>query len=170
MAVYEANMRSLAEFISETKLSFNPFSVKSTEGYRQDGPRSRYEISAKKITCDKINIVNDCFIDIDGNITITSYIPGFSYSLITNELSEYYKSGDSLGFKFKVDSFVLKQKVTNKDIKLESYNDFEKCLNNLIEDIKEELQNKINEFKYSSWKIEGVCCSIQWQIDKIKRD
>lgn len=89
MAVYEMNIRNLSEYISDTKFGFGIKNVTSTTGYRIDGS-SQYAIEAHDIKCDKIYVVNDCFIDISGNIEITSYIPTIKYFLISNELSKYY--------------------------------------------------------------------------------
>lgn len=83
MAVYEANTRSLAEFISDTKLGFIPCNVESTTGYRMNGEGSNYIISAHEIHCDRIYVVNNCFIDIEGNIVVTSYVPAIKYHLIS---------------------------------------------------------------------------------------
>lgn len=164
MAVYEANTRSLAEFISDTKFGFMPSEVTSTKGWRGDG--SRYMISVHKISCDRIYVVNDCFIDIDGNIIITSYVPAIKYLLISNELSACYRSGEHLSFDFKAHSQVLKYEI-GKNIELKSYDDFKKCIDNLIEYIGQNIEKTINDFK-GEWKIDGVMCDILWQVDRIK--
>ena len=166
MAVYEANIRSLAEFLSDTKLGFIPCAVSSTTGYRRDG--SRYMISAHNIKCDRIYVVNDCFIDTEGNIVVTSYVPAIEYYLISNELSPCYKKGDHLSFGFKADSQVLRLKI-GKNVKLETYDDFERCMDYLIAYIGQNIEETINDFKGGSWKIEDVVCDIKWQVDKIKR-
>lgn len=165
MAVYEANIKSLAEFISDTKLGFIPSEVTSTSGYRRDG--SSYMISAHKINCDRIYVVNDCFLDINGNVIITSYIPAIKYYLMTNELSPCYRKGDHLGFEFKTNSQVLKYEIKN-DIELKSYDDFEKYIGKLIKFIGKNIEKSINEFKGGSWRIDGVKCDIFWQVDKVK--
>ena len=165
MAVYEANTRSLAEFISDTKFGFVPDKVTSTSGWRGDG--SRYMISAHKISCDRIYVVNDCFIDVDGNIIVTSYIPAIKYFLISNELSACYRNGEHLSFEFKAESQVLRYEI-GKDIELKSYDDFEKCMDNILRFIGNNIEESINEFCGSSWKIDGVICDILWQVDKIK--
>ena len=166
MAVYEANIRSLAEFISDTKLGFMPREVESTTGYRRDG--SRYIISAHKINCDRIYVTNDCFIDIDGNIIVTSYIPAIKYYLISNELSACYGSGKHLSFEFKTESQVLRYKI-GKNIELKSYDDFKKCMDNIIKYIGQNIEKSINDFRGNSWKIEDVICDILWQVDKTKK-
>lgn len=166
MAVYEANIRSLAKFISDTKLGFIPSKVNSTTGYRVDG--SKYMISAHKINCERIYIINDCFVDINGNIVVTSYIPNIKYRLVTNELSAYYKKGDHLSFEFMSDSKVLRYKINN-NIELKFFDDFERCMNNLIEYIEQNIEDTINEFKGNSWGIYGVVCDILWQVDKTKK-
>jgi hypothetical protein len=165
MAVYEANIRSLAEFISDTKLGFIPSEVTSTKGWRGDG--SRYMISAHKINCDRIYVTNDCFIDIDGNIVVTSYIPAIKYNLISNELSPYYKNGEHLSFGFKTESQVLRYEI-GKDVELNSYDDFQDCMDCLVEYIGQNIEKTINDFKGGSWKIDDVVCDILWQVDKIK--
>ena len=167
MAVYEANTRSLAEFISDTKLGFMPDKVSSTVGYRDTGSRSRYNISAHKIGCDRIYVINDCFIDIEGNIVVTSYVPAIKYRLITNELSNYYRDDEHLSFGYKVNSQVLRYKI-GKDTELKSYDDFEECMDCLIEYIGQNIEESINEFSGGDWKIKDVMCDILWQIDKIK--
>jgi hypothetical protein len=166
MSVYEANIRSLAEFISDTKFGFMPLKVKSTTGYRGDN-NSNYEISAYKICCDRIYVVNDCFIDIDGNIVVASYIPNIKYSLYTNELSGYYKDGEHLPFLFNCNSNVIRYKI-GKDIELKSYDDFEECMAMLIEFIEQHIENAINSFDGGAWTIKNVDCDISWQVDKIK--
>lgn len=165
MAVYEANIRSLAEFISDTKFGFIPDKVTSTKGWRGNG--SKYMISAHKINCDRIYVVNDCFIDVDGNIVVTSYIPAIKYYLISNELSACYKNGEHLSFEFKADSQVLRYEI-GKDIELKSYDDFQDCMDCLIEYIGQNIEETINDFKGGSWKINDVVCDILWQVDKIK--
>lgn len=166
MAVYEANIRSLAEFISGTKLGFIPDKVTSTKGWRRDG--SSYMISVHKISCDRIYVVNDCFIDVHGNIVVTSYIPAIKYYLVSNELSACYGKGEHLSFEFEADSQVLKYEI-GKDIDLKSYDDFKKCMDELIEYIGENIEETINDFKGGSWKIDDVECDILWQVDKIKK-
>ena len=166
MAVYEANTKSLAEFISDTKLGFMPASVSSSTGYRRNG--SQYIIKANDIKCDRIYVVNDCFIDIDGNIVVASYIPEIKYFLITNELSECYKPGTHLSFEYKAESQVLNYVIT-KDISLKSYEDFKICIENLIDFIGKKIEDSINDFKNSGWQIKDVICDISWQIDKIKK-
>lgn len=166
MAVYEANIRSLAEFISDTKFGFMPNKITSTKGSRED--KSRYTISAHKINCDRIYVVNDCFIDIDGNIVVTSYIPSIKYYLISNELSAYYEKDTHLSFEFKADSQVLRYEI-GKDIELKSYDDFQDCIDCLIEHIGQNIEETINNFKGNSWKIDDVVCDILWQVDKIKK-
>lgn len=166
MAVYEANIRSLAEFISDTKLGFIPHAVRSTTGYRRDG--SSYIISAHDIKCDRIYVVNDCFIDIDGNIVVTSYIPALKYYLISNELSPAYRKGEHLSFEFNADSQVLRYEI-GKDIELNTYDDFENCIENLISYIGQNIEETINDFKGGSWRMEDVVCDIEWQVDKIKK-
>lgn len=170
MAVYEANTRSLAEFISDTKLGFMPCDVESTTGYRIGGS-SYYAISAHEIHCDRIYVVNDCFIDIEGNIVVTSYIPAIKYFLFTNELSPSYEKGRHLSFGYKVDSQVLRYEI-GKDIELKSYDDFESCMEKLIRFIGNNIEEEINKFKRNknnSWKIDNVVCDIEWQVDKIKK-
>ena len=165
MAVYEANVRSLAEFISDTKFGFMPDKVTSTSGWRVDG--SRYMISAHKISCDRIYVVNDCFIDVDGNIVVTSYIPAIKYRLITNELSGYYNNDEHLSFGYKTNSLVLRYEIEN-GIELKSYKDFEECMDSLIEYIGQNIEESINEFRGGDWIIEDIMCDILWQVDKIK--
>ena len=167
MAVYEANTRSLAEFISDTKFGFMPDKVNSKPGYRNTGSRSRYKISAHKIGCDRIYVVNDCFIDIDGNIVVTSYIPAIKYRLITNELSGYYNNNEHLSFGYKTNSQVLRYEIEN-GIELKSYKDFEECMDSLIEYIGQNIEESINEFRGGDWIIEDIMCDILWQVDKIK--
>lgn len=166
MAVYEANIRSLAEFISNTKLGFMPCNVKSTTGYRINNG-STYMISAHEIHCDRIYVVNDCFIDIEGNIVVTSYIPTIQYYLITNELSPCYQRGAHLSFQFQADSQVLRYEI-GKNIRLKIYNDFESCVENLIRYIGQNIEEMINDFKGVSWKMDNVVCDIEWQVDRIK--
>lgn len=166
MAVYEANTRSLAEFISDTKLGFMVCGVESTTGYRRDG--SSYMISAHEIHCDRIYVVNDCFIDIEGNIVVTSYIPAIEYYLISNELSPSYGKGKHLSFGYKTDNQVLRYEI-GKDIELKTYDDFENCMENLVRYIGQNIEEMINDFKGGSWRIEDVVCDIKWQVDKIKR-
>lgn len=166
MSVYEANTRSLAEFISNTKLGFMPCGVKSTTGYRRDG--SSYMISAHKIHCDRIYIVNDCFIDIEGNIVVASYIPAIKYILISNELSPCFNEGEHLGFEYRADSQVLRYEI-EKDIKLRTYDDFENCIENLIRHIGQNIEKMINNFKGGSWSIDNVVCGIEWQVDRTLR-
>ena len=165
MAVYEANIRSLAEFISDTKLGFIPKEVESTIGYRKDG--SSYMISVHEIRCDRIFIVNDCFIDIEGNIVITSYVPEITYYLLSNELSSCYSKGTHLSFEFRADSQVLRYEI-GKDIELKTYDDFKRCMEDLIKYIGLNIEEMINGFKCGSWRIEDVVCDIEWQVDKIK--
>ena len=167
MAVYEANVRSLAEFISDTKFGFMPDKVTSTSGWRVDG--SRYMISAHKISCDRIYVVNDCFIDVDGNIVVTSYIPAIKYRLITNELSGYYNNDEHLSFGYKTNSLVLRYEIEN-GIELKSYKDFEECMDSLIEYIGQNIEESINEFRGGDWIIEDIMCDILWQVDKIKNE
>ena len=167
MAVYESNIRSLAEFISETKLGFEPREVISTKGYRINNGGSRYEISAHKINCNRIYVVNDCFIDIDGNIIVISYVPSVEYTLVSNELSPCYRRGEHLCFKYKADSQVLKYEIGN-DVNLNSYNDFHNSIENLIKFIGKNIEASINEFNGDSWRISGVKCNILWQTDKVK--
>lgn len=163
MSVYEANTRSLAEFISNTKLGFMPCSVKSTTGYRRDD--SSYMISAHKIRCDRIYAVNDCFIGMDGNIVVASYIPSINYTLISNELSPCFSEGAHLGFEYRADSQVLRYEI-GKDTKLRTYDDFENCLENLIRHIGQNIEKMINNFKGGSWSIDNVVCGIEWQVDR----
>ena len=165
MAVYEANVRSLAEYISDTKLGFIPKEVKSTTGYRVSG--SQYLIEAHDINCDRIYVVNDCFIGTDGNIVVISYIPAVEYSLITNELSPCYGKGKHLSFKYETESQVVRYTV-EKNIELNSYSDFEDCMNCLIEFIGQNIEKSMNEFR-GSWRIDDVVCDIVWQVDKIKK-
>lgn len=84
------NIRNLSEYISDTKFGFGIKNVTSTTGYRIGGS-SQYAIEAHDIKCDKIYVVNDCFLNIDGNIEIISYIPSIKYFLISKELSKYYR-------------------------------------------------------------------------------
>lgn len=168
MAVYEANTRSLAEFISDTKLGFIPYDVESTVGYRRDSNDSSYMISAHEIHCDRIYVVNDCFIDTEGNIVVTSYVPAIKYHLISNELSPSYGKGRHLSFEYRVDSQVLRYEI-GKDIELKTYDDFENCLKNLIRYIGQNIEEMINQFKSGTWKIEDVVCDIEWQVDRIKK-
>lgn len=170
MAVYEANTRSLAEFISDTKLGFMPCDVESTTGHRVNSGSS-YMISAHEIHCDRIYVVNDCFIDVEGNIVVTSYVPAIKYYLISNELSPSYGKGEHLSFKHKADSQVLRYEICN-NIELKTYDDFESCMEKLIRFIEINIEETINEFKKdkdNSWRIEDVVCDIEWQVDKIKR-
>ena len=165
MAVYEANTRSLAQYISDTKLGFNPESVKSTTGYRVSG--NRYLIEAKSIQCDRIYVVNDCFIEANGNIVVTSYVPAVKYCMISNELSECYNRGANLSFEYHASSQVLRYEI-DKNTMLETYADFENCMECLIKFIGINIEKSINEFK-GSWKLEDIVCDIQWQVDRIKR-
>lgn len=167
MAVYEATAKSLAEFISDTKLGFMPCDVESTTGNRKNGEGSSYEISAHEIHCDRINVMNDCFVDIEGNIVVVSYIPAIKYHLISNELSPCYDKGRHFSFEYKVDSQVLRYEFKN-DINLKTYDDFQNCIENLIRYIGRNIEEKINNFKGGSWKIDGVVCDIEWQVDRIK--
>ena len=165
MAVYEANIRSLAEFISDTKLGFKSSGVRSTTGYRNNG--SKYMVSAHEISSDRIYITNDCFIDTNGNMVVTSYIPAIKYYLVTNELSSHYRKGEHLSFDFKANSQVLRYEI-NKDIELKSYEDFQKCIDNIINLIGQHIEKSINDFKGNAWKIEDVVCNVSWQVDRIK--
>ena len=169
MAVYEANIRSLAEFISDTKFGFMPENVESDIGYRVNKTGNRYKIAAYEIKCDRIYVTNDCFIDVDGNIVVTSYIPSFRYALRTNELSGYYSKDTHLHFEFYADSQVVTNSIRSNVI-LESYDDFKKCLNEVMESIEYCLKCAINDFRpyQSEWRIEDVVCDIEWQVDKIK--
>lgn len=168
MAVYEANTRSLAEFISDTKLGFMPCDVESTTGHRVNAEGSNYMISAHEIHCDRIYVVNDCFIDVEGNIVVTSYVPAIKYYLVSNELSPSYGKGKHLSFEYRADSQVLRYEI-GKDIELKTYDDFESCMENLVRYIGQNIEEMINDFKGSSWRIEDVVCDIEWQVDKIKR-
>lgn len=179
MAVYEANIRSLAEFISDTKLGFIPCEVESTTGYRINGESSNYIISVHE----RIYVVNDCFIDLEGNIVVVSYIPAIKYHLISNELSTSYRKWEHVPFEYKTDSKVLRYEI-EKDIELKTYDDFENCMEDLVRYIGQNLERDcketitcemclieemINEFKNSSWRIDNVVCNIEWQVDKIKK-
>lgn len=166
MAVYEANARSLAEFISDTKLGFIPSKVTSTTGYRVNG--TSYLIEAHDIRCDRVYVVNDCFINTDGTIVVTSYIPAIKYFLISNELSSYYKKGEHLSFEYKTESQVLRYEI-RKNLILESYDDFEDCMDSLVEFIGQNIEESINDFDCNGpWKMDNVVCDIMWQVDKIK--
>lgn len=166
MAVYEMNMKDLARFISDTKFGFMPIDVDSTIGYRTNG-NSEYKIDAHKITCNRIYVVNDCFLNTDGNIVVTSYIPAIEYFLNTNELSPYYSSGKHLMFKFEAYSQVLRYEIGK--ITLSSFDDFKECMNLLIDFIGENIESTINDFCFGEWNICNVDCDICWQVDKIKR-
>lgn len=166
MAVYELNINSLANFISDTKLGFIPDNVNSTAGYRKND--SSYMISVHEIHCDRIYVVNDCFIDTENNIVVTSYIPAIKYHLISNELSPCYSKNRHLSFEYKTNSQVLRYNI-GKDIKLKTYDDFENCLKNLIRYIGQNIEEMINQFESGTWKIEDVVCDIEWQVDRIKK-
>lgn len=165
MSVYKINFEDLAKFISDIKFGFKLSSVTSTEGWRCDG--ARYKISVQKINCDRIQIVNDCFINYDGSVTVISYIPEINYHLISNELSACYNN-THLPFEFKANSKVIRYKIGN-DTKLKSFEDFQDCVDCLIEYIGQNIEHMINEFNGGQWNIEDVICDITWQVDKFKR-
>lgn len=168
MAVYEMNIKDLARFISDTKFGFMPIDVDSTIGYRTNG-ESRYKIDTHEINCNRIIITNDCFINTDGNIVVASYIPAIEYRLKTNEFPPYYNIGKHLVFDFKTNSFVLEYKI-EKDIILDSFNDFRNCMDKLIDYIGENIEEAINCFNYGKdgWDIYDVDCSIYWSVSKTK--
>lgn len=167
MAVYEMNTKDLARFISDTKFGFMPTDVDSTIGYRTNG-NSRYKIEAYDIRCDRIYIVNDCFIGTDGNIVVASHIPAIEYYLNTNELSSYYNNGTHLTFKYRMESQVLRYEI-GKDVVLNSYDDLNDCMENLISYIGQNIEESMNDFRGGEWNIFDVDCDILWQVDKIKR-
>lgn len=169
MAVYEANnIRSLAEYISDTKLGFLPQKVISTKGHRINQEGTSYAIDADSIKCDRIYIPSDCFINADGTLTVISYIPEISYFLNTNELSPSYSNGRHLAFQYKIQSQTVEH--TFHNIKLENCKDFEKYMEETIGIIKQTLTKEINEFKdgNGTWTIRSVRCEIEWQVNKVK--
>ena len=108
------------------------------------------------------------FIGTDGNIVVASHIPAIEYYLNTNELSSYYNNGTHLTFKYRMESQVLRYEI-GKDVVLNSYDDLNDCMENLISYIGQNIEESMNDFRGGEWNIFDVDCDILWQVDKIKR-
>jgi hypothetical protein len=72
-----------------------------------------------------------------------------------------------LSFECHCDSKVVRCEF-GKDTELKSYDDFQMCMETLIEIIGLHIEESINSFNGCPWTIENIVCEISWQVDKIK--
>lgn len=169
MAVYKADMESLARFISDTKLGFTIHDVNNTEKwYTNDGFGNVISLSVRQISCKNICVTNDCFISSDGSIVVAISIPEIEYNVWLNEYNDKEcKIPKSKTFRIETNSMVLDYDEIENDAKIETYYDFKVWLDRIIDYIGHILSEEIRDYIENKFKTE-IGFDVIWQVDRIK--
>lgn len=156
MAVYEMTRKAIAEYLSDTRNEFILGCKPSAEGKRMNKQGYTYPIQVVGLkNTQKIVPKVDCFLNADESIAVRVYLPDYSYFVITRELHAAYSSRDSLTFGFYVEPKAFEYTLPKKEVN--SYSDFKKPMDDLIQRISEEMKKDINQFQTAEdWKVVGI--------------
>lgn len=147
--IYEMTQKSLAEYLSNTKIEIGINGIKSSIRERLDSDNYGYAISVKELRLEdgNINPKVDCFLNYDGSIYVEIKIPSFNYRVIAKELDnkdlEEIEDFD-VELHFKTNGIRFGYKIKHK--KYGSYLEFYNSMKELTQKIEEKITRQINRF------------------------
>lgn len=160
MANYNCTISDLSRYIGNINLSVlinddncNNYCI----GNRTQG-ESSYKIKIDKISTDTyIPIKIDTILRKDNAIEVVAIIPKFDYNIRTLELSPCYSKGSTCNFKCYSEQAMVKYTISSETV-LDSFKDFKKQQDYVIDAIRQSLFYNINALKNNEkWTFTNIC-------------
>lgn len=138
---YEATREGLAKYLADLKLKCSVSYVSPSEGYRfSEKNGSKYDVSINCLCRTDFTPRIDTFLRETG-VQVKVTVPTINYVIRTNEISKFYRPGETLGFKAIMQGFSFSYTANTDNIS--DYASFDREYNTLIETIEEQVSSKL---------------------------
>lgn len=164
MAVYKMSRKAIAEYLSDTILKVKTVGASSGVGVRTNGD-STYKIKVVGLVHEALYPKVDTFLNLDESITVKVYLPGYDYTVNTEQLSGSYESGKKLAFRFSAEARNFEYTFSKSTV--ESYADFADAMDDLVKAITDEVSKDMNMFKAGTWNFQGIEAKITFDVSMI---
>ena len=161
---YEISTKELAKYIGNTSFDLVANKATSDAGERIDNFDGKYACKVNDVDISAKNIKVDTFLDVKGDITCIIHIPPTKFTIITEELSEFYPNKDKLSFSGKTNPCDKEFTLWNSDPR--SMEDFKTTLEIVVAVAERYITEEIEAHRHhEKWK---VCCdNVTVNYDKI---